>query len=498
MASEASDGDRKLRKRRYGCDSIEDTLARWKNYNERLDFEKDGGTKTRRVPAKGSTKGCMRGKGGPENSSCVYRGVRQRTWGKWVAEIREPIHATGGAVPKKKNNRLWLGTFPTAWEAALAYDKAARSMYGALARLNFAKNTMDLKDYCSSFVSPTMTKTSSHESSSTYNSADQAEERSGFFEDCLPTEPKQEMICAEGLVTEELQLSNATLREPKAVKREYETERELVKNGVVFQTGSYGSFDHRADYLRNELPAVNFDSVFDGKPRNDVDSLEILLRSNYAHLTELGDGECNQRNGCNPSNGVKFETPAMREAVVKEFPVILESGSHNGLDDKYNNMHNEQKNVPSDDAGMKGSITGQQLLGGLAETTKLNGHNRDGFIHTYACLDDLDVSYSPGYGINASNDIGMQRELDDRLEYMHNWSAEKTYGIDAAQEQQWERRHCRPMQFQTQPEVDIPGSSNHTQDGYLDVDFGSDLVRQSYHSGVMEEQGLHYSWFPYS
>ncbi|CAA7389362.1 unnamed protein product [Spirodela intermedia] len=68
----------------------------------------------------------MQGKGGPDNSGCIFRGVRQRTWGKWVAEIREP----------NRGNRLWLGTFATSTEAALAYDQAARVMYGPSARLN--------------------------------------------------------------------------------------------------------------------------------------------------------------------------------------------------------------------------------------------------------------------------------------------------------------------------------------------------------------------------
>ncbi|XP_047947188.1 ethylene-responsive transcription factor ERF016-like [Salvia hispanica] len=63
-----------------------------------------------------------------------YKGVRMRKWGKWVAEVRQP----------NSRDRIWLGSYATAEEAARAYDAAAFCLRGPSAALNFPHDPPDI------------------------------------------------------------------------------------------------------------------------------------------------------------------------------------------------------------------------------------------------------------------------------------------------------------------------------------------------------------------
>ncbi|KAE8009943.1 hypothetical protein FH972_006348 [Carpinus fangiana] len=116
--------------------SIAETLTKWEECNVQLDSCKNEIKSVRKAPSIRLKKG-MKGKGGPENSSCNYRGV--------IAEIREP-----------KEKRSWLGTFENADDVAFSYDKAAKS--GSCACLNFS-------DYCSAATPPNICLTATPTSS---------------------------------------------------------------------------------------------------------------------------------------------------------------------------------------------------------------------------------------------------------------------------------------------------------------------------------------------
>lgn len=110
--------------------SMSSTRRRVKNFVNEITIQGGGGgggdvnvvSKKRRFKSGAGAPLCRRKTGAKK-----FRGVRQRPWGKWAAEIRDP----------SRRVRLWLGTYDTAEEAAIVYDNAAIQLRGADALTNF-------------------------------------------------------------------------------------------------------------------------------------------------------------------------------------------------------------------------------------------------------------------------------------------------------------------------------------------------------------------------
>ncbi len=208
---------------------------------------------------RGWKKGLMRGKGGPQNATCEFRGVRQRTWGKWVAEIREP----------KKRSRLWLGSFASAEDAARAYDEAARKLYGAHAHINLPQEFP---------TTPPIDESRAMEPKTLFSRSQNVHRTNRFLNSVS---------------------DSITAQEDDAVKQNSENIKQQLPTSVMKLEENYAETSYNTTH-HNSFFSTSFDgiSISDSIALNNKLVMQPAASENMISVEELVDHDDDQYNNC--------------------------------------------------------------------------------------------------------------------------------------------------------------------------------------------------------